>query len=129
MDLQQRSNLPQHTLIEYMTGSSTDPKIIAQLKEKTKGKTVMVILDSDHKKSHVLEELNLYRELVSPGQYLIVEDSNINGNPTNLEHGPGPMEAILEFLPQNPSFVVDKDRERFMMTLNPNGYLKKIQTQ
>ena len=87
----------------------------------------MVILDSDHSKQHVLDELNLYGQLVTPAQYLIVEDTNINGNPVYDDFGPGPFEAVKEFLQDNPSFVVDENRERFMLTMNPGGYLRKTE--
>jgi cephalosporin hydroxylase len=36
------------------------------------------------------------------------------------------MEAIDEFLLTNKEFVIDSSREKFMMTFNPKGYLKKI---
>ena len=43
-----------------------------------------------------------------------------------LEHGPGPMEALDGFLATTDDFVVDADRERFMMTLNPRGFLRRV---
>ncbi|MHA1540433.1 MAG: CmcI family methyltransferase [Alphaproteobacteria bacterium] len=67
-----------------------------------------------------------YNRFVNIGSYLIVEDSNINGHPTFPDFGPGPMEALKRFIKDNKNFVIDKSKERFMMTLNPNGYLKKI---
>ena len=88
----------------------------------------MVILDSDHTRNHVLKELELYSELVSKGSYLIVEDSNINGHPvySGFGQGPGPWEAVLEFLPKHPEFEIDRTKEKFLMSFNPNGFLKKI---
>jgi len=41
--------------------------------------------------------------------------------------GPGPMEAIEDFLiTNNNNFIIDKSREKFMLTFNPNGYLKRV---
>ena len=59
------------------------------------------------------------------GSYLVVEDTNINGHPVKPTFGPGPMEAVEEFLKENGDFAVDKSREKFYLTFNPNGYLKK----
>ena len=83
----------------------------------------MVILDSDHTKQHVLDELAAYADLVSPGCYLVVEDTNVNGHPVWPSFGPGPWEAVHEWLPDHPEFRVDKTRERHLLTMHPNGYL------
>jgi len=87
---------------------------------------VIVILDSDHSKDHVLKELKLYSPLVSINSYIIVEDTNLNGHPIEPNFGPGPYEAVQEFLKQNNDFIVDKDRERLPVTFFPSGYLKRI---
>ncbi len=118
---------PQHERITYMLGSSVDPEMFQRVTAMINpGDTVMVVLDSDHSKGHVLKEMNLYGPVVSVGSYMTVEDSNQNGHPVSPYSGPGPMEAIEEFLPANRNFVVDEGCEKFYLTFNPKGYLKKV---
>jgi cephalosporin hydroxylase len=49
-----------------------------------------------------------------------------NGHPVPGGWGPGPYEAVEAFLAENDQFVVDKSRERLMITSNPNGFLKRV---
>lgn len=128
IDVDAMPDMPQHKRITYLYGSSTSTEILEKVKELIKDKQkVMVILDSDHSKDHVLKELELYHEFVTKGCYLVVEDSNINGHPvySGFGQGPGPMEAMEAFLPSHPEFVSDKSKEKFMMSFNPNGYLRR----
>jgi cephalosporin hydroxylase len=62
---------------------------------------------------------------VSPGGYLIVEDTNVNGHPVLPEHGPGPLEALEAFFAETDEFEVDATREKFFLTFNPRGFLRK----
>ena len=127
IDIKVKESRPQHQRITYLLGSSTSEEIFKKVESyvNDKGK-VVVILDSDHKKEHVLKELRMYSEVVTTGSYLIVEDTNINGHPVAPEYGPGPMEAVEEFLKENKDFVVDRNREKFYLTFNPRGYLRKV---
>ena len=43
--------------------------------------------------------------MVTPGSYLIVEDTNVNGNPVIPGHGPGPRVAIKAFLAASDQFT------------------------
>jgi cephalosporin hydroxylase len=118
---------PAHPRITYLTGSSTSPEIVDRVAELIKNKEKrLVILDSDHSREHVLNELRIYGNFVSQSSYLIVEDTNINGHPVRPDFGPGPMEAVEEFLRGNDLFVIDKAREKFFLTQNPNGYLRRV---
>jgi cephalosporin hydroxylase len=131
IDIEEDIKRPIHERIKYLTGSSTSEEIVRQIKDMAKGRrSVLVILDSDHTKDHVLNELKIYSEFVTSGNYLIAEDTNLNGNPLKSDlyphFNPGPMEAVNEFLRQNRSFYIDKNKEKFYLTFNPNGYLKKI---
>jgi cephalosporin hydroxylase len=88
-----------------------------------------VIHDASHAKEHVLNSLETYSSLVSIGSYFIVEDTiqdvfepgdGLGG------FGEGPLRAIEEFLEKNPPFVVDEERERYLLTYNPKGFLKRL---
>ena len=126
VDVERYPNLPVHPRITYVTGSSTDPEISNAIAHAIgPNKCVAVILDSDHSRDHVLAEMRTYASFVNPGSYMIVEDSNVNGHPTRPDFGPGPMEAIDLFLQENDQFEIDRSKEKFYMTLNPRGYLKK----
>jgi cephalosporin hydroxylase len=117
---------PRHDRVTYLTGSSTAPEIHARVAEFVGDRSpVLVILDSDHSRDHVLEEMRLYGPLVTAGSYLIVEDTNVNGHPVFPEHGPGPMEAVEEFVREAPEFSIDPEREKFFFTFNPRGFLRK----
>lgn len=118
---------PEHRRITYLLGSSTSPEIIHQLQEKrARVRSCVVVLDSDHTKGHVLDELRLYSDLVNKDSYLIVEDTNINGHPVLDNFGPGPWEAVEAFLAENADFSPDQGMEKFYLTFNPNGFLKRI---
>ena len=126
VDIEKRET-PSHERITYLNGSSVSEEIVNSVKSHIyKGDKVLVILDSDHSRNHVLTELEIYSEFVSLGSYLIVEDTNINGHPVEPNYGAGPYEAVMDFLKTNKNFKIDKSKERFMMTLNPCGYLKRI---
>ncbi len=117
---------PRHPRITYMAGSSTDSAIIKCIKDRIGDRTnVLVILDSDHRCEHVLEELRIYSRFVPPNGHLIVEDTNINGHPAYAEFGPGPGEAVAAFLAENSEFYIDRNQERFFLTQNPNGFLRR----
>jgi cephalosporin hydroxylase len=126
IDISDKPGRPQHPRIQYLLGSSTSPAILEQVRAAIQpNDRVMAILDSDHRAVHVLGELRAFHEFVTPGCYLIVEDTNLNGHPVIPNFGPGPAEAVKQFLAESSSFSIDRSREKFRMTFNPNGYLKK----
>jgi cephalosporin hydroxylase len=127
IDITALPDRPEHPRITYLTGSSTDAAVVAKVDERIAGgSTVIIILDSDHSRDHVLAELDAWHARVSIGSYLIVEDTNINGHPVSKRSGPGPWEAVSEWLPAHPGFRRDASREKFFLTFNPRGFLKRV---
>jgi cephalosporin hydroxylase len=120
-----RDDYPGHPRITYLGGrSSTDPEVVEEVRRRVDGRPVLVILDSDHSQAHVEAELRAYAPLVPVGCYVIVEDSNIGRIRKDLM--PGPLEAIQTFLATNDGFEIDRSREKFLITFNPSGYLKRV---
>jgi cephalosporin hydroxylase len=129
IDTTAEPNRPLHPRIQYVLGSSIDPGVVSKTRALVAGRRTMVILDSDHTEAHVHAEMNAYSPLVHVDDYMIVEDTNVNGHPAWPEFGPGPMEAVNRFLSARQDFEIDERCERFMMTLNPRGYLRRRERQ
>jgi cephalosporin hydroxylase len=87
--------------------------------------TVLVIEDSSHEYQNTLNVLMKYSLLVTVGSYLVVEDS-ICHHGLDVGPIPGPYEAISDFLANNQKFQSNRSKEAFLITWNPNGYLKRI---
>jgi cephalosporin hydroxylase len=113
-----------HPRIHLIEGGSTAPEVVFRIKERIRtGERVMVSLDSDHRAAHVLEEMRIYGNLISPDCYMVVEDTNLNGNPVQPQFGPGPSEAVEEFLRTHDGWRQDREIERSLLTFNPGGFL------
>ncbi|MET0732841.1 MAG: CmcI family methyltransferase [Casimicrobiaceae bacterium] len=125
-----RSAIERHALFPYITlieGSSTAPEIVRKVKAAVKpGESVMVILDSNHAKQHVLDELEAYHDLVTPGSYIVATDGSMKdlhdvprGTPDWCwDH---PTAAAAEFAAKHPDYIVEQPAWPFNeSTLNDN---------
>jgi cephalosporin hydroxylase len=121
IDLNFRPDRPDHHRIKYINADSLDA--FAEIESVVRGKKVIVSLDSDHQKDHVLAEMELYAPLAT--EYLVVEDTSIN-HPIAVEGiDEGPMEAVTEFLETHKEFEIDRTAHKFLVTTNPNGWLRR----
>lgn len=113
-----------HPRVMLVTGDAAS--VVGMVRESVLGlKTVMVIEDSSHTIDNTLKVLRTYSPLVTMGSYFVVEDSIIwHGVPGGA--GDGPYEAIELFLKETDSFVPDRNRESFMLTWNPKGFLRRV---
>jgi len=126
IDAVEREGRPRHPRIQYVRGASTDPEVLARVARAVDGaRAVIVLLDSDHSYANVLAELRAYHAFVTPGSYCVVEDGNVGGHPVAREFGPGPLEAVHAFLAETDAFEIDREREKFYLTFNPSGYLRR----
>lgn len=66
-------------------GDSTSFEVMDQVKELISGgKSVLVILDSNHTHDHVLKELEVFFPLVTNGSYLVVLDTIVEDMPDHF---------------------------------------------
>jgi cephalosporin hydroxylase len=116
-----------HPRIRVYQGSSTDSTLVDKIKRTLPEGGGLVILDSDHSKRHVTAELHTYKDLVNIGSYMVVEDTNINGHPVFRSFGPGPLEAVQDFLNENSDFTNDDGIwKRNKFSFHQRGWLKRI---
>ena len=118
-----------HPRIRLALGDSAAPETISMIRRlipADRSHAMMLILDSDHAASHVLRELDALVPLLRLGDYLIVEDTIVNGHPVRPDFGPGPLEAVDEYLRKLPDQLIhDVPREaKFGCTFAYRGYYK-----
>ena len=126
IDTEPQPNRPEHPRITYLTGSSTDPAIVDSVGELVGDGKPLIVLDSAHRRDHVLDELRLWSPRVPVGWHIVVEDTHADGHPVTTRIGRGPWDAVEQFLAENDAFVIDESMEKFFFTFNPRGYLKRI---
>jgi cephalosporin hydroxylase len=127
IDIEHQSDRPKHPRLTYLNGSSVSQSIVDNVRSAIRpDDKPMVVLDSDHHAEHVQLELEIYSPYVLPTYYLVVEDSNVSGNPVfDPRFDCGPMEAIDAFLAAGANFTPDSRREKFLLSFNPRGFLRR----
>lgn len=137
-----RTSIETHRLAPFITlveGSSIDANIVQAVKDQiSPTETVLVVLDSNHLKEHVLAELNSYSSLVSPGSYIVACDgimSQVAGASRTAQDWTwnNPISAINEFLLTHPDFECVEPQRPFnegkiteRVTYWPKAFLRKI---
>jgi cephalosporin hydroxylase len=137
-----RRAIESHELSDFITlieGNSVDEKTVEAVKSLVKpGEKVIVILDSNHTKQHVLAELRAYSELVSVGSYIVVCDGimeDLVGAPRSREDWSwnNPKSAAEEFVKENDNFIIEEPEFLFnegiitkRVTYWKSGFLRRI---
>jgi len=132
-----RREIENHQLsrrIDLVEGSSVDREVIDTVyKMAGDRKPILVVLDSNHTREHVLRELEAYSPLVTRESYLVVFDTVIEEMPEDFfpdrpwGKGDNPKTAVREFLRSTDRFTVDEEYEgKLLITVAPGGYLRCI---
>jgi cephalosporin hydroxylase len=118
-----------HHRIVKVTGDSSAEATLAQVAALCEGKTGLVIHDANHNKEPALRDLRAYERFVSVGSYLIVEDGIVDlfrpGDGLGW-FAEGPLAAVEQFIRERPEFRIDSTREKYVMTYNPKGFLRRV---
>jgi cephalosporin hydroxylase len=125
-------------LITLIEGNSIAPETVARVKAQVRpGQKVMVILDSNHTKAHVAEELRAYHELVTPGSYIVATDGSMRflndvplGKPAWRDDNPAAAAEECarkhpEFTLEQPTWAFNESRLSKNITHWPNAYLRR----
>ena len=138
---QNRKAIESHELYDLITlveGDSIAPEVVSQVKSLVKpGEVVMIILDSNHSKQHVLAELEAYHDLVSTGSYVVATDGimkEVHDVPRAKPEWSwdNPAAAAIEFVQKHPQFVLEQPAREFNeselsenITYWPGAWLKR----
>jgi len=120
---------PGHPRIEFLPLDSGAPetveKVRSMLPEK-RGK-IFMIFDSDHSAAHVKRELDVWVPFLKKGDYLLVEDTIVNGHPVRPDFGPGPLEAVQEYAAAHPGQLIPDlaRQQKFGASFAWGGYFIK----
>jgi cephalosporin hydroxylase len=127
------------SLITLIEGSAIDTEVVSQVRSHIgANEKTLIVLDSNHTKSHVFTELRLYSPLVSVGSYIVATDGimeQVVGAPRTKPDWDinNPRQAALEFTAQNPDFVIEEPRWPFnegavdrRVTYWPDAFIKRL---
>lgn len=135
-----RDTIEKHPMagrITLIQGSSIAEETLAKVRaEIPEGATVMVVLDSDHSRDHVLAELRAYSPLVTKGHYLVVADTFLGflsrgQTPTERSkiwyEGNEPLSALRTFMAETRDFEYDHETNgKLIVGSSPDGYLRCV---
>lgn len=129
VDIDRSTFVAEHPRLATVTGPSSAPETLARVAELCRDKRALVIHDADHTKEQVLVDLRCYAPFVAVGSYLIVEDGIVDLFRPWERLGvtyEGPLGATEEFLRTTEGFEVDSGCERYVLTANPRGFLRRV---
>lgn len=128
---------PMSKRVVLVEGGAVDADTVARVRaEIPPGAKVMVVLDSDHSRDHVLAECRSYGPMVTKGCFLVVADTVI-GHVTEQEapkkrskiwfRGNEPLAAVQDYLYETDRFEVDAALNgKLIVSSSPGGYLRCI---
>jgi cephalosporin hydroxylase len=115
--------------VKFIQGLSTDEKVLEQVSRVAKNKkVVMVMQDGSHQYEDVLNDLRLYDKYVTPGSYMIVQDTKMTRIYESTTTNGYALRAVEKFLlTQGKSrYVIDKQFEHGLYSQHHHGWLKKL---
>ena len=125
IDRYPRADPPDHPRITYLRGDPAAEPTAGHVREITGERPRAMVILGGGDRIQVLGAFRNYTPLVPLGSYVVVEDTILEGNPVWEDFGSGPAAAVTEIADQG-EFVPDFSLERFALTFNPGGFLKRV---
>jgi cephalosporin hydroxylase len=119
------ASLPDHPRITYLRGDPSAETTAAQAREIVGEHPTGLVILGGAADVQVAGAFRNYAPFVPVGSYVVVEDTILQGNPVWSDFGPGPAAAVQEILAEG-EFVPDPSLERFALTFNVGGFLKRV---
>ena len=119
------SDTPESDAVTVVTGAVDDPETIAAVRRAVGGEPALLLIGLGATE-RVLGAFNGLEDLVRPGGFVVVENTVVNGRPVASSFGPGPHEAVVHILGSRTDWAPDVAFERFTVTFNKGGYLRRL---
>lgn len=128
---------PMSKRVKLIEGGSVDAETVAQVRAAIpENARVMVVLDSDHSRDHVLAECRAYGPMVTPGCYMVVADTLVGH--LSAENAPKkrskiwfqgnePLSALRDYMAECDRFEVDEVLNgKLVLSSSPGGYVRCV---
>jgi cephalosporin hydroxylase len=127
VDTELPTDLPEHPRLHFLTGDAHDPATVAAVQQVVgTDSRAIVVLGGRADRHHTSAQFEAYAPLVPVGSYVVVTDTIVNGHPVWPAFGPGPLEGVKQILNRRGDFVADPDMEKYSLTFNPGGFLRRV---
>jgi cephalosporin hydroxylase len=120
------SERPRHARVVHITGPPEDPAVAQHVAALASGRAGAMVILGLSDVTRVVSAFEHYAPLVPVGGYVVVENTVVNGRPVVPSFGPGPHEAVVAILGRYGDFVPDPGGERYTLTFNRGGYLRRV---
>ncbi len=119
---------PTHLRLQYRRADPFARETIDAVRDEVADANAIVVLGGRYDRARTAAAFNAYSPLVKPGSYVVVADTVVNGHPVWTGFGPGPAEGVKQILGVHGEFSADPDMEKYSLTFNPGGFLKRLAT-
>jgi cephalosporin hydroxylase len=111
--------------LEVVVGGAGAPETVEAVRTAVAGRSALLIIGLGAPE-RVVAAFTAFEDLVPPGGYVVVENTVLNGRPVESGFGPGPHEAVVQILGSRTDWAPDVALERFTVTFNKGGYLRRL---
>jgi cephalosporin hydroxylase len=120
---------PSHPRVTHLGGQAETDEVAAQVLAAAPAEPDALVLLGLGNHHRVMQAFEHYAPLVGTGGYVVIENTVVNGRPVSAGFGAGPQEAVFQLLSRQRGFVIDPTMERYTVTFNRNGYLRRLEQE